>query len=69
MLKVRELKITPFVQPYRDYDNNRRPSNYENDLARWANRMWLFKSMRFEDFEPRKGFKCSEYMKNAFNDK
>lgn len=62
--RLRELKITPFVQPYRDYENKRKPSNYENDLARWANRMWLFKSMKFEDFEPRKGFKCKEY----FND-
>lgn len=61
--RLRELKITPFVQPYRDYENKRKPSNYENDLARWANRMWLFKSMKFEDFEPRKGFKCKEYFK------
>ena len=33
----------------------------EKDLGRWANRAWLFKSMDFMDYEPRKGFKCSQY--------
>lgn len=59
---LKELKITPFVQPYRDFKNERTPSNYEIDLARWANRTQLFKSFNFEDYEPRKGFKCKEYL-------
>jgi radical SAM superfamily enzyme YgiQ (UPF0313 family) len=59
--RLKELKITPFVQPFRDYENKRKPTSYENDLARWANRMWLFKSMDFADFSPRKGFKCKQY--------
>ena len=58
---LKELGITPFVQPYRDFKNERNPSMYEKDLARWANKMWLFKSFDFKDFEPRKGFKCSSY--------
>ena len=61
---LRDLGIYPFVQPFRDYENKRRPSQYEKDVARWANRAWLFKSMDFEDFEPRKGFKCKWYLKN-----
>ena len=28
--------ITPFVQPYRDFENKRKPTQYEQDLARWA---------------------------------
>lgn len=60
---LKALKILPFVQPYRDYSKNRIPTQYEKDLQRWANRAWLFKSMDFEDYEPRKGFKCSEYFK------
>ena len=60
---LKELGITPFVQPYRDFENERKPSMYEKDLARWANKMWLFKSFDFMDFEPRKGFKCSQYFK------
>ena len=58
---LKEMGILPFVQPYRDYNNSRKPTMYERDLARWANRAWLFKSMNFEDFEPRKGFKCKQY--------
>jgi aspartate/glutamate racemase len=62
--RLKELGITPFVMPFRDYENERKPSAYERDLARWANKMWLFKSMDFPDFEPRKGFKCSNYLKD-----
>jgi hypothetical protein len=53
--------------PYRDYKNERVPSQYEKDLARWANRRELFKSMNFEDFIPRKGFACKEYLLNKLN--
>lgn len=60
---LKSLGITPFVQPYRDFVNKRKPKQYELDLARWANRMWLFKSLDFADFSPRKGFKCDYYLK------
>lgn len=56
--------IHPFVQPYRDYENKRVPTQYEKDLARWCNNKFIFKSCKFEDYEPRKGFKCKEYFKN-----
>lgn len=59
---LKRLGILPFVQPYRDYENEREPKPYEKDLARWANRAWLFKSMDFEDFSPRKGFICRQYL-------
>lgn len=58
---LKRLGIYPFVQAFRDYENQRKPSQYEKDIARWANRAWLFKAMDFLDFEPRKGFKCKEY--------
>ena len=60
---LKELKILPFVQPYRDFENRRVPTQYERDIARWANRMWLFNTQDFMDYQPRKGFKCSEYFK------
>lgn len=60
---LRRLKIVPFVMPYRDYANKRTPTQYEKDLARWANNRFLYKSCEFADFEPRKGFKCSEHFK------
>lgn len=59
---LKKLKIRPFVMPYRDFINSRIPTPYEKDLARWANRMWLFKSCDFKDFQPRKGFKCEQYL-------
>lgn len=60
---LKELGITPFVQPFRDYNNNRSPTQYERDLARWANRPTFFKAFDFKDFEPRKGFKCEQHLK------
>ena len=60
---LKKLGITPFVQPYRDYNNNHKPTNYEKDLARWANRSWLFNSTDFENYSPRNGFKCKEYFR------
>lgn len=58
---LKELGILPFVQPYRDFQNKRKPTMYEKDIARWANRMWLFNTTDFLDYRPRKGFVCSEY--------
>jgi len=58
---LKRLGILPFVQPYRDYTNTRIPTQYEKDLGRWANRAWLFKSMDFLDYAPRKGFVCRKY--------
>lgn len=58
---LKRLGILPFVQPYRDYENQRQPTQYEKDIARWANRMWLFNTKDFLDYEPRKGFRCRDY--------
>ena len=62
--RVRTLKslgITPFVQPFRDYENKTQPSQYSKDFARWANRVWSLKSCDFLDYMPRKNFRCSQY--------
>ena len=61
---LKSMKILPFVQPYRDFHNNRVPTQYEKDLARWSNRAWLFKSCDFLDYQPRKNFICKQYLKN-----
>ena len=60
---LRELKIKPFVMPYRDFENERTPSQYERDLAQYVNKPRIFKSCSFADFSPRKGFKCDYYLK------
>ena len=59
--KLVELGVDPFVQPYRDYNNERIPTQYEKDFASWANKKERLKSFPFADFSPRKGFKCSAY--------
>lgn len=61
--RLRELGIKPYVMPYRDFENKTKPSQYAKDLARYVNKAMIFKSCSFADFSPRKGFKCSEYLK------
>ena len=58
---LKSLGITPFVQPFRDYENKTQPSQYAKDFARWANRVWSLKSCDFLDYMPRKNFRCSQY--------
>ena len=59
--KINEYGITPFVMPYRDIENNKEPSLYAKDIARWCNMQAVRKSCKFEDYEPRRGFKCKSY--------
>ena len=45
-------------------------TQYQKDLTRWANNVFVYKRCpKFEDYEPRKGFKCSEYLKGQDNEK
>ena len=61
--RCRELGIKPYVMPYRDFNNKTKPSQYAKDLAQYVNKPMIFKSCKFEDFSPRKGFVCREYFK------
>lgn len=55
-------RVRIVAQPFRDVDNPRQViPQWQKDMAHWANRHQLFASCEFKDFEPRKGFKCSEY--------
>ncbi len=60
--RCRELGIKPYVMPYRDFQNKEQPTQYAKDLAQYVNKPMIFKSCRFADFSPRKGFKCSSYL-------
>lgn len=56
--------IYPYAQPYRDPDNPNRPiPQWQKDMARWVNKKMIFEMCDFPDFSPRKGFRCSEYLK------
>ena len=61
MERCRELGIKPYVMPYRDFENKTHPSQYARDLAQYVNKPMIFKTCKFEDFSPRRGFKCKEY--------
>lgn len=55
-------RVRIVAQPFRDVDNPRQIiPQWQKDMAHWANRHQLFASCEFKDFEPRKGFRCSEY--------
>lgn len=60
---LKDFGIAPFVQPYRDFQNKRKPSRYELDIARWANKRQLFRSMDFMDYSQRVG----EYGRDYFD--
>lgn len=54
--------IYPYAQPYHDPDNpNSTTPLWQKDMAQWVNKHQIFQMTDFKDFEPRKGFKCSEY--------
>lgn len=55
-------RYLPHCQPFRDIGNKSQIiPQWQKDMARWTDRKHLFRSCEFEDFEPRKGFKCKEY--------
>lgn len=57
--------IYPYAQPYRDPDNpHRHIPQWQKDMAQWVNKHQIFQMTNFEDFSPRKGFKCKEYLKH-----
>lgn len=59
--QLQELGITPFVMPFREYGSKKEPPQYAKDMARWCNMVSVRKSCKFEDYEPRKGFRCKQY--------
>lgn len=56
--------ILPYAQPYRNPDNpNEVVPQWQKDMAGWCNKHMIFVKCDFKEFEPRKGFKCTEYFK------
>lgn len=54
--------ICPYAQPYRDPINPKRPiPEWQKDMARWVNKHQCFQMVDFDNYEPRKGFKCKQY--------
>lgn len=57
-------RVRIVAQAFRDIDKqNQIIPQWQKDMQRWAMRRELYTTCDFKDFEPRKGFKCSEYFK------
>ena len=55
--------VYAYAQPYRDPDNPHRPiPQWQKDMAGWVNKKAHFVAHSFEEFEPRKGFRCGKYL-------
>lgn len=55
-------RYLPHCQPYRDLNNPQQIiPQWQRDMSHWVDRKVYFRSCEFEDFEPRKGFKCKQY--------
>lgn len=58
-----QRRVYPHAQPYRDPFNRRAEiPQWQKDMAGWTNKKIIFESIPFEEFIPRKGFKCEEYL-------
>lgn len=56
--------VYAYAQPYRDPSNPHRPiPQWQKDMAGWVNKKAHFVAHSFEEFQPRKGFRCIEYFK------
>lgn len=55
--------VYPHAQPYRDPNNPHHIiPQWQKDMAGWVNKKAHFVAHSFEEFEPRKGFKCRKYL-------
>lgn len=57
--------IYAYAQPYRDpYNTKHIIPQWQKDLAGWVNKKAHFIAHSFEEFEPRKGFRCKQYFED-----
>lgn len=61
-LAAMDPRVVPFGQPYRDFSRPAEPPQWQKDMAHWMNKRSVFRSVGFEDFEPRRGFRCKAHL-------
>lgn len=55
--------IYAYAQPYRNpFGQVNEIPMWQKDMAQWCNKRMIFCTTKFEDFSPRKGFKCKKYL-------
>jgi radical SAM superfamily enzyme YgiQ (UPF0313 family) len=57
----KKLNLKAFAQPFRTFTPNQIIPNWQIDMARYTNKMNIYQSIDFKDYQPRIGFKCSQY--------
>lgn len=61
-LRPKGISIAIFAQPYIDFTlKTQNIPKWQNDMAQWACKHQYFNSVTFENFMPRKDFKCKDY--------
>lgn len=56
--------VYAYGQPFRDPLNPHQSiPQWQKDMANWCNKKQLFTTISFDEFEPRKGFRCIEYVR------
>lgn len=51
-LALRDMGVTPFAQPYRDYDGGQ-PTEEQQHFAIWVNKKSVFNTVAWKDFDYR----------------
>lgn len=49
--KLKELGVTPFAQPYRDFNNLTKPTIEQKKIARWCNHKAIFNSINYSEYK------------------
>lgn len=57
-------RVRVVAQPFRDPITPNDIPQWQKDMARWAMRREFYTTCDFKDFQPRKGFRCSEHFNN-----
>lgn len=52
VVRLAELNVQPFAQPYRDYDGGE-PTQEQKDFARWVNNKAVFRSCGWDEYKRR----------------
>lgn len=66
--KTREgYAVYAYAQPYRDPDRHQTIiPMWQKDMATWCNKKMLYYTIPFEEYSPRKGFVCKQYLEQLY---
>lgn len=51
-MQLREMGLDVFAQPYIDYSGKYKVTKEQKDFARWVNHKAIFKSVKYENYQP-----------------